>query len=49
MSYHHINNNLNKARGVDADFDWLVMNYFSEFVNNNKDWIIAVFLLIRQN
>ena len=49
MPYHYINNDLYKAWGNDNDFDWLIMNYFYEPIDNNKDWVIAVSLLICQN
>ena len=37
MPYYHVNNDLSKARGVDDDFDWLVMNHFCELIDNDKD------------
>ena len=49
MPYYHVNDNLSKVRGVDADLDWLVINYFCEPVNADEDWVIIVSLPIRQN
>ena len=37
MPHYHVNDNLNKARGVDGDLDWLVMNHFREPINDDKD------------
>ena len=37
MPYHYINNDLCKARAIDGDLDWLVMNHLCEPVDNDKD------------
>ena len=49
MPHYPVDNDLNKAQSIYNDFDWLVMNYFYEPVDNNKDWIIAIVFLISQN
>ena len=49
MPYYHVDDDLSKARGVDSDFDWLVMNYFYESINDDKDWVIIVSLPIGRN
>ena len=49
MSHYYIYDDLRKARGVDGDFDWLVMNYLCEPFDDDKDWVIAVSFPIRQN
>ena len=49
MSYYHVDDDLSKARGVNADLDWLIINYLCELIDDNKDWVVIVFFLIRRN
>ena len=49
MSYYHIDDNFSKAWSVDGNLDWLIINYFYEPIDHDKDWVIAVSLQIRQN
>ena len=49
MPYYHVDDNLSKARGVDGDLNWLVMNYLCESIDNDKDWVVTIFFLIRRN
>ena len=49
MSHYHVNDDLSKARSVDGDLDWLVMNHFCEPIDDDKDWVVTVSLLIRRN
>ena len=49
MPHYYVNDDLSKARGVDVNLDWLIINHFCEPVNNGKYQVIAVLLLIRQN
>ena len=49
MPYYYVDDDLSKARGVDGDFDWFVMNNLCEPIDNDKDWVVIVFLPIRQN
>ena len=49
MSNYHVDDDLNKARVINDDLDWLVMNYFCEPVDNDDDWVITISLLIYQN
>ena len=49
MSYYHIDDDLSKARGVDGDLDWFVMNHVCEPIDNDQDWVVTVSFLIRQN
>ena len=37
MLCHYINNDLYKARGINSDLDWLIMNHLCKLVNNDKD------------
>ena len=37
MHYYYVNNDLSKARGVDADFDWFVMNHLCELIDDDED------------
>ena len=49
MLYYYIDDNLCKARGIDYDFDWLVIDHFCEPINDGKDWVIAVSFSIYRN
>ena len=49
MPYYHVDDNLNKAWGIDGDLDWLVINHFCKPIDNDKDRIVTVSFLIRQN
>ena len=49
MPYYHINNNLNKAQNINDNLNSFVINYFYKLLNNNKDYVIAISLLICQN
>ena len=49
MSYYYINDNFCKAQGINSNLDWLVINYFCEPVDDDKDWVIAISLLIYWN
>ena len=37
MPYHYVDDDLCKARSIDDDLDWLVMNHLYEPVDNDKD------------
>ena len=37
MPHYHVDDNLSKARGVDGDLDWLIMNHFCELIDNDED------------
>ena len=37
MPHHYIDNDFCKARGINGDLDWLVINHFCEPVDDNKD------------
>ena len=47
MLYYHVDDNLSKAQGVNGILDRFIINYFRELINNDKDWVIAVSLLVR--
>ena len=49
MPYYHIDNDLSKAQNIDSDLNWFFMDYFHQLIDDDKDWIIAVFLSIYQN
>ena len=48
MLYYHVDDDLKKAQAIDGNLDRLLMNYFREPVDNYKDWVIIISLLIRQ-
>ena len=37
MPHHHVNDDLSKARGVNGNLDWLVMNHLYEPIDNDED------------
>ena len=37
MSYYYVNNDLSKARNIDNDLDWLVINHLREPVEDEED------------
>ena len=37
MPYYHVNNDFRKARGVNGDLDWFVMNHLCDPIDNNED------------
>ena len=49
MPHYHINNNLNKARGIDGNLDWFIINNLCELVENDEYQVIAVLFPICQN
>ena len=49
MPYYYVDDDLSKAQGIDGDLDWLVMNHFFEPMDDNKDWVIIISLLICWN
>ena len=49
LLHYHNNNDLCKARGINCDFDWLIIDHFCEPVDDDKDWVIAISLPICQN
>ena len=46
MPHYHIDDNLTKAQGVNGDLDWLVIDNLCKPIDDDKDWIIVVSLLI---
>ena len=49
MPHYHVDDDLTKARGVNDDLDWFVINLFCEPIDDDEDWVVIVSLLIRQN
>ena len=49
MPYYHVNDDFSKAQGIDNKLDRFIINYFHESIDNNKDWIIAISLLVYWN
>ena len=47
MLYYYVDKDFSKALGIDDNLDRFVIDHFYEPINNNKDWIIIVSLLIR--
>ena len=46
MPYYYVDDNLNKAWGINKNLDWFIINYLCKPINNNKDWVIAIVFLI---
>ena len=49
MPHQHVDDDLSKARSVDGDLDWFVMNHFYEPIDDDKDQVVTVSLPIRRN
>ena len=47
MPYYHVDDNFSKARGVNVDLDWFVMNHFCELIDEDEDGVVTVSFLIR--
>ena len=37
MPYYQVDDDLSKARGVDGNLDWFVINYLCELIDNDKN------------
>ena len=37
MPHYYINDDLNKAQGIDGNLDRFIINHFCKSINNNKD------------
>ena len=37
MPYYHVNDDFSKARGVDGDLNWFIMNNLCESIDDDKD------------
>ena len=37
MPHYYVDDNLSKARGVDSDLDWFVMNHLYEPIDDDED------------
>ena len=46
MPYYYIDNDFNKAWGINNNLDQFVMNQLCEPIDNDKDWVVVVSLLI---
>ena len=49
VPHYHVDNDLKKAWDVDGHLDWLVINHLYEPIDNDKNWVITIPFLIRQN
>ena len=49
MPHYHINDDFSKARGIDGNLDRFVIDYFCEPIDDDKDWVIAISLLVHWN
>ena len=46
MSHYYVDNNFYKIKNIDSDLDWLIINHLYKPIDNNKDWVIAISILI---
>lgn len=37
IPYYHTDNQFCKAKGINGDHDWLIIDHFCELVNNDAD------------
>ena len=42
MPYYYIDNDFSKAKGIDSDLDWFIINHLCELINDDEDWVIVV-------
>lgn len=49
VSHYNILDHFYKAGDINGDFNWLVIYYFHELVNNHQDWVISFTFLISRN
>ena len=49
MPHYYVDDDLSKARSIDGNLDWLVINHLCEPVDDDKYRVIAVPFPIRQN
>ena len=49
MPHYHVDNDFSKARDIDGDLNWLVINYLYESIDNDKDWVVIIFFPIHWN
>ena len=45
--YHHIYDHFCQFWSVDGDFDWLIVYHLGQLVDNDKNRIVAIALLVR--
>ena len=46
ISHHHINNYFRQSLSIDSNFDWLIVHYFGQTIDNDKNWVIAITFLV---
>ena len=46
MPNHYFDNSLYKARDINNNHNWLVINYFHKLINDKKNDIIIIVFLI---
>lgn len=49
MSHYYMNNYFCKAESRDYNFNWLVVDYFYETINDDKNWVIVIDFLFCWN
>ena len=49
MPYYHVNNDLNKAQGINNNLDRFVIDHLCEPINNDEDWVIVVSFSVRSD
>lgn len=42
MSYYYVDNYFRQFWSIKSDFDWFIIYYFGQAVDNNKNWVIAI-------
>ena len=49
IAYYYIDNDFYKAQDINYDLNWLIINHFYKPIDDDKNWVIAVSVLIYQN
>lgn len=49
ISHHYIDIDFAQYESIDSDFNWFIIYYFHESINDNKDRVITFAFLVSQN
>ena len=48
MAYHHVYDYFRWSQNIDGDFDWFVVHHLSQLVDHDKNRVIAIAILVRE-
>lgn len=44
--HHHIDNYLSKSLTIDGNFNWIVIDYFDQVIDNYKNRVVVITFLV---